>query len=113
MSAILRALQILKIQPRGYAREVTILTDCLTAMQSIQKPRFQSGQFLLQQIWHTADQLYAKGTIVTLQWVLAHEGIEGNEIAHKCARLSTRKKAKLVEEGGLLLKSRALQVGRD
>jgi hypothetical protein len=34
-------------------------------------------------------------------------------IISKCAQLSTRKKAKLAEEGGLLLKSRALQVGRD
>jgi ribonuclease HI len=51
--------------------------------------------------------------MVTLQWVPVHEGIEGNEIAYRCAQLSTRKKARLAEEGGLLLKSRALQVGRD
>jgi hypothetical protein len=56
LAAILRALQILKIQSSRYTRQVTILTDCQTAIQSIQKPRLQSGQFLLQQIWRTAKQ---------------------------------------------------------
>src|SRR6202035_1286767 len=61
----------------------------------------------------TAKQLHAEGTTVTIQWVPAHQGIEGNEIAHKCAQLATRKKAKLTGEGGPMLKSRALQIGRD
>ena len=67
----------------------------------------------MQQIWKTARQLYKKGTIVTLQWVPAHEGIKGNEVAHQCAQKATRKGARLAEEGGLRLKSKALQAGRD
>jgi ribonuclease HI len=67
LAAILRALQILKVQPGSSNRQVTILTDCLSAIQSIQKPRFQSRQYILQQIWHTAKQLYNQGTMVTIQ----------------------------------------------
>jgi hypothetical protein len=51
--------------------------------------------------------------MVTLEWVLAHEDIVGNEIAHCCARMATSKKAKLAGDEGLCLKSRILQVGRD
>jgi ribonuclease HI len=54
LAAILQALQILKVQPGSSNRQVTILTDCLSAIQSVQKPRLQSGQYILQQIWHTA-----------------------------------------------------------
>jgi ribonuclease HI len=50
LAAILRALQILKVQPGSSNRQVTILTDCLSVLQSIQKPRLQSGQYILQQI---------------------------------------------------------------
>jgi len=48
-----------------------------------------------------------------VQWVLGHSSIEGNEIAYQCAKLATRKDAKLVGEEGLQLKSRALQVSKE
>jgi hypothetical protein len=57
LAAILRALHILEAQLRGY-NQVTTLTDCLTAIQSIRKPRFQSRQYLLHQIWYIAKQLH-------------------------------------------------------
>jgi ribonuclease HI len=113
LTAILRALQILKAQPRGFTNQITILTDCLAAIQSIRKPRYQSGQYLLQQIWQIARQLYNQGLTVTLQWVPAHEGIKGNEIAHQCARRATSKKEIPVENRGPQLKSRALQASRE
>jgi len=85
----------------------------LSALQSIQEPRLQSGQYILQQIWCTARQLYNQGTIATLQWVPAHEGIVGNEMAHSCAQMATKRKAKLAGDEGPRLKSRALQIGRE
>ncbi len=58
-----------------------------------------------------AKPLYNRGKIVTLQWIPAHEGVKGNEMAHKCAQQAARKKARLVGEGGPRLKSRALKLG--
>jgi len=113
LTAIWKALQVIKAQPSRYTRQVTVLTDCQSAIQSIQKPRLQSGQYLLQEIWQLAEQLATQGSIVTLQWVPGHKGIEGNEIAHQCARLATRKEARLAGEEGPQLKSRALQLSRE
>jgi ribonuclease HI len=99
---------VVKAQPSRYTKQVTVFTDCQSAIQSIQKPRLQSRQYLLQEIWQLAEQLTTQGTVVTLQWVPEHKGIEGNEVAHQCARLATRKETKLADDERPQLKSRTL-----
>ncbi|KFZ18363.1 hypothetical protein V501_01265, partial [Pseudogymnoascus sp. VKM F-4519 (FW-2642)] len=92
--AILKALQTLNtVATQRRPQEITILSDCKSALISIQKPRYQSGQYILKRIWRVATQLRKQGTYITLQWTPAHEGVIGNEKAHKWAETATKKNA--------------------
>ncbi|KFY66181.1 hypothetical protein V496_02147 [Pseudogymnoascus sp. VKM F-4515 (FW-2607)] len=111
--AILKALQSLNTQAtQGRPQDITILSDCKSAIISIQKPRYQSGQYILKRIWRVAAQLRKQGTYITLQWTPAHEGVIGNEKAHKWAQTATKKGAKPTGSMFRQLKSRTLQAGR-
>jgi hypothetical protein len=56
--------------------------------------------------------LQTQGLKLRLQWVPAHQGVEVNEIAHKHARLATKKRYTLtIEEAPRRLKSTALRIG--
>ena len=114
--AIRQALRILVWQQQeDLPKEVTICTDCQSAILSIQNPRHQSGQHFIRVILRLANRLQAKGMKLTLQWVPAHQGVEGNEIAHWYAHLATRKQwyAPAIDEKQFRLKSTALRVGRE
>lgn len=56
--------------------------------------------------------LRSQGTKVVLRWAPAHEGIQGNELAHKYARESTSKDSVVEGVPILRLKSQALRTGR-
>ena len=56
--------------------------------------------------------LRTQGTTLTLQWVPAHEGVPGNELAHKFAQKSTAKGNELDGKPTPRLKSQALMEGR-
>jgi ribonuclease HI len=112
--AIHKAFQILVEEP-VLPREVTICTDCQAAVLSIQRLHQQSGQYVIQAILRAANQLQDRGIKARLYWVPAHQGIIGNELAHKYARLATRKRQLTpntrVEQ--VRLRSTALRIGRE
>jgi ribonuclease HI len=113
--AIRRALQILVEEP-AIPREVTICTDCQAAITSIQKPHQQSGQYAIQAILQAASQLRDRGVKIRLYWVPAHQGVEGNELANKYARLATRKQWGFTPNPRVKqvrLRSTALRMGRE
>jgi ribonuclease HI/exonuclease III len=113
LTAILKAFEILNSQPaQRRPRKITILSDCQTAILSIRKPRHQSGQYLIKKIWRIARHLYEEGLRITLQWTPAHEGVIGNEMAHKCAQKATKEGSQPVGRRIPRLKSKALQKGR-
>ena len=49
----------------------------------------QSGQTILRIIAEKIEMLRSEGIEVRLQWVPAHEGIEGNELADQAAKHAT------------------------
>jgi ribonuclease HI len=112
--AIQRALQLLVEEP-VIPGEVTICTDCQAAITSIQRPHQQSGQYAIQAILQAASQLRDRGVKIRLYWVPAHQGVEGNELANKYARLATRKQGNLTPniERQVRLRSTALRIGRE
>ena len=92
---------------------MTILSDCQSAILSIQNPRYQSGQHLIENIWVTARAIWRRGTKLVIQWTPGHEGVTGNKLAHQSARKATDKGSlALATTTTVRLKSRALQVGR-
>ena len=62
LQAIQKALRILSWQPKeSLPKEATICTDCQAAIQSIQNPHQQSGQFFLRSILQIVGQLQDRG----------------------------------------------------
>jgi ribonuclease HI len=109
LRAIRKALRILRSQtPQTRQGNITILTDCQSAMKSLRRPQQQSGQYIIQEILQVTAGLRAQGTKVTLQWVPGHEGVRGNELAHKYAQKSTTRGNEVDEEPAPRLKSQAL-----
>ena len=80
LRAIRKAVRVLRTQPpQSRQGMIKILTDCQSAIKSLERPQQQSGQYLLQEILEITAELRSQGTKITLQWVPAHEGIHGNE----------------------------------
>ncbi|KAH8798635.1 hypothetical protein F5884DRAFT_647505, partial [Xylogone sp. PMI_703] len=65
--------------------------DCQSAMKSLRRPHQQSGQYIIREIIQITAGLRREGTKITLRWVPVHEGVHGNELAHKYAKKSTTK----------------------
>lgn len=68
---------------------VTIFTDNQSAIRSSCNPSRQSGQQILEYIVDSIDVLKEQGIKVAFQWVPAHVGIEGNELADVAAKQVT------------------------
>ncbi|KFZ24391.1 hypothetical protein V502_01148 [Pseudogymnoascus sp. VKM F-4520 (FW-2644)] len=114
LRAIRKAIRILRTQaPQSRQGIIKILTDCQSAIRSLERPQQQSGQYLIQEILEITAELRSQGTKITLQWVPAHEGIHGNELAHKWARQATEKGCEVIDEQAPRLKSQAYRVARD
>ena len=73
------------------SRDVTIqiYTHSKTALQSIQKPRQQSGQDLLLQIYQTVRLLQDNGCIVKFYWIPCLEPFLGTKSAKSAAKRGT------------------------
>ena len=69
--------------------EVIIFTDNQAAILSCANPAGQSGQALLKDIVDKINMLRDEGIEIRLQWVPAHEGIQGNELADGAAKQAT------------------------
>lgn len=74
-----------------------IATNSQGALNSLAKPRQQSGQFIIRSIFKKTKELKDRGFQLRFQWVPAHEGILGDELAHQAA-LEATAKGKIVDE---------------
>src|SRR5947207_6804459 len=67
---------------------VHIFTDNQSAIQTIESPKRQSGQYIVKGILDIIDRVYAvKPTSnVHIEWVPGHQNIDGNERADQAAK---------------------------
>jgi ribonuclease HI len=67
---------------------VHIFTDNQSAIQTIESPKRQSGQYVIKKILDIIDQIHEiKPTSnIHIEWVPGHENIEGNEQADQAAK---------------------------
>ena len=76
------------IAARGVAR-VVILTDSQSALHALEAGPHRAKAETLVDVWRGLATLTSSGTTVTLQYVPAHVGVEGNELADYQAGLRT------------------------
>ncbi|OQD79091.1 hypothetical protein PENSOL_c338G04348, partial [Penicillium solitum] len=83
LSGIEMALAKTKTDNKGQAREVIIFSDSQAAIQAVQNPQRPSGQYVLTHIYNhvRAIRLQSQPTKVTIRWIPAHVGVDGNEFA--------------------------------
>jgi hypothetical protein len=67
-------------------RRVFIFTDNQASIQSMQRPKHQSGQYILQHNITLLDTLRKSGVSVELHWIPAHIGVPGNEKVDQLAK---------------------------
>jgi ribonuclease HI len=69
-----------------WVRRVFIFTDNQASIQSMQRPKHQSGQYILQHNITLLDTLRKSGVSVELHWIPAHIGVPGNEKVDQLAK---------------------------
>lgn len=60
--AVAMALRVLAIDVQH--RQITVLSSNLSALQAIEKPKHQSGQYILKEIYSSVNKLKRKGNRV-------------------------------------------------
>jgi ribonuclease HI len=76
-------------QRQQQAREVIIFSDSQAAIQAVQNPQRPSGQYVLALIYNhmRAIRSQTQGpTNITIRWIPAHVGVDGNEYADEEAK---------------------------
>jgi len=65
-----------------------IFTDNQSAIQAIESPNRQSGQYIVNEILDTIDRIHEANPACTIhiEWVPGHKNIEGNEHADQAAK---------------------------
>jgi len=82
------------------AREVIIFCDSQAAIQAVQKTQRPSGQYLPTDIYGHVRAIRPRNqthpehiTNVTIRWILAHVGVDGNEVADEEAKSAALRNA--------------------
>jgi ribonuclease HI len=78
----------LEMAQQRIQREVIIFCDSQAAIQAINGTQ-KTGQQILGSIAEKWDELQSQGVQVTIHWIPAHQGIEGNEQADRAAKEAT------------------------
>jgi ribonuclease HI len=79
-------------KPTDTAREVIIFSDSQAAIQAVQNPQRPSGQYVLTSIYNhvrairSQNQIQQNPTNITIRWIPAHVGVDGNEFADEEAK---------------------------
>jgi ribonuclease HI len=71
------------------AREVIIFSDSQAAIQAVQNPQRPSGQYVLALIYNHVRAIRSQTqgpTNITIRWIPAHVGVDGNEFADEEAK---------------------------
>jgi ribonuclease HI len=84
---IMIALNMAIKDPR--AKRLTVFTDNQASIISSARPGNQSGQVILRHIHHLVTVLHRRKCQVTIRWIPAHTGVEGNEMADLLAKHAT------------------------
>jgi ribonuclease HI len=91
--AIWRVVQAIEIHADSHqdfhSKHFIIRSDSQAALKSLAHPRQQSGQHIVISILEAIQRLRTLRVRITLIWVPAHTGIEGNEAAHSLAHEAT------------------------
>jgi len=66
--------------------QIVILSDSLSALQAIASDGTNAREDIVREIQSVLHQLIVRGVDTTLQWVPAHVGVIGNELADRAAR---------------------------
>lgn len=69
-----------------WVSRVFVFTDNQASIQSMQRPKHQSGQYILQHNITLLDALRKSGVTVELHWIPAHIGVPGNERVDQLAK---------------------------
>jgi ribonuclease HI len=81
-------------QQHQQAREVIIFSDSQAAIQAVQNPQRPSGQYVLTHIYQHVRAIRSRNedrnlnhpTNITIRWIPAHVGVDGNEFADEEAK---------------------------
>ncbi|KAJ5159350.1 uncharacterized protein N7500_009001 [Penicillium coprophilum] len=75
---------------KGQAREVIIFSDSQAAIRAVQNPQRPSGQHVLTSIYNHVRTIRSRSqqnpTNITIRWIPAHVGVDGNEFADEEAK---------------------------
>jgi ribonuclease HI len=94
LTTIAAAIHVLQCRPpRHDARadkhkDVYVFTDNQSAIQAVETPKRQSGQYIVEKILDTIDEIHklAPTRTIHIEWVPGHKNIAGNEQADQAAK---------------------------
>jgi ribonuclease HI len=81
-------------------RSITILSSNLSALQAIKKPKHQSGQHILSQIYKHTHKLRKEGNWIRAIWVPSHENTPLKLRAKESAKAGTEENCPIRPQPG-------------
>jgi ribonuclease HI len=76
-------------------KDVYVFTDNQSAIQAVETPKRQSGQYIVEKILDTIDEIHklAPARTIHIEWVPGHKNIVGNEQADQAAKAAATPRA--------------------